>query len=219
MKNLLTAALATFTLLQLPALGQMLQVDLGNISLQPNQSGQVRDLIIENTGPAAVENIFGLNFALQIGDGASGPQVDSISLSAGNSIFSSYAANQVDQGSNRRILFFGIDSGDATLTLPGSSSTLIARLTLDTTGLDAASGPWTISASGAGPLNSATEFVLSDGSSRPIDIFGGGTLAIVPEPSDLAEVAGALMAGFAIWHKARGGSALERELAANKGLD
>jgi len=181
----------------------MLVLDWGSSALQPNQSGQVRDFMIQNIGGALVENIFGLNFAMQVGDGTSGPRVDSVNLYAGDSIFASYQVNQVNQGSSPWILFFGIDSGGVPVSMAGTSSTLLARVTFDTTGLSSGSGPWTVSGNDVGPLGSATGYVLVGGESRQIDAFVNGTLTVVPEPAESGIAAGLLVVAFVAWKKLR----------------
>jgi hypothetical protein len=178
-------------------------IDVGNISLQPNQSGQTVDLSIQNTSASPTGNIFGLNFAMQIGNGTSGPQVTGVSLFAGNSIFASFSANQQNQGSDSWRVFYGIDSGGPALALPASSTTLLARLTIDTTGLTQSDGPWTLSLKNISPGNIATEYVLVSTAPLPIDTINDGTLTIVPEPHEYALMAGLGLAGFAGYRRWR----------------
>jgi hypothetical protein len=200
----LFAMSVTLALAQLTGHAQFLILDLGNIVLQPEQGNQQVDLIIQNTDSNPLDNIFGLNFALQIADGASGPQVNGVSLYFGNSIFSSYSANQIDQGSTTRSVFYGIDAGGTPVSLPAQSSTLLARLTFDTTGVSGPSGPYAIAASDVGPIHSSTSYVLIGGSTRPIDTLLNGTITIVPEPTSstlMASLASLVVAGFIRWKK------------------
>jgi hypothetical protein len=69
----------------LESVGAVLNINLGSVALQPNQAGQTVDFFIQNTGSSSLDNIFGLNFSMQVGDGTSGPQVQAVSLHDGNS--------------------------------------------------------------------------------------------------------------------------------------
>jgi hypothetical protein len=178
-------------------------IDVGNNSLQPNQIGQTVDLFVQNTSGTPTGNIFGLNFAMQIGDGTSGPKVTGVSLFAGNSIFASFSSNQQDQGSTFWKVFYGIDDGGSAVSLPASSTTLLARLTIDTTGLTQADGPWPLSLKNISPGNSATAYVLVGGAPLPVDTINDGTLTIVPEPHEYMLMAGLGLAGFAAYRRCR----------------
>jgi hypothetical protein len=186
---------AALSLAQFSASGQLLYLDMGAVELQPNQGGQVHDFYIQNLDSTPLGNIQGLNFYMQVGDGSSGPRVESLSLYDGNSIFSSFSENQANQGSTYWKIFYGIDS--TSLTLPALSSTLLARVTFDTTGIGSGSGPWTISPSvDFEGTQYNTEYVLSGGTMfREIDMVNAGTLTVVPEPSAYGIVAGVMLIG------------------------
>ena len=192
------AALAALSLTQLPSSAQFIQVTVGAIELQANQSGQVVDLFVENTNPTALTSLGGLNFALQIGDGTSGPVIEGINLGAGSSVFA--GGTQTDQGSDSWHAFFGIDVGTP-VSLPASSSTLLARVTFSTVGLSASSQSWALSLNNVGgndPVLNATHYVTEPGNnSRTLDSIVNGTLTVVPEPAAYATAMGLLALGLA----------------------
>ena len=130
----------------------VLTIDVGAVQLQPDMANQSLDFFIQNNSSSPVGSIFGLNFRAQVDGGAAGPKImpdpTGIQLYAGTSLFDSFTANQVDQGSDSWTVFYGIDTGGNGVSVPASSSTLLARITFDTTGLHPGDGPWTLSFDG-----------------------------------------------------------------------
>jgi hypothetical protein len=151
---------------------------LGALTLAPEQEGQTVDLVVRNSGADPVNGLFGLNFALQVGDGTAGPKITSVNLAVPGSIFAGYAVNQVDQGSNPWIAFYGIDTAGRAASLPPTSSTVLARVTFDTRGLGPAVGLWSLSIRDVGPFHGATEYVLTSGATQRLDQVRDGQLTL-----------------------------------------
>jgi hypothetical protein len=199
MKRLLTSITAAAALLfpQLSGSAQMLILDLGNVQLLPNESGQAHDFFVQNIGdPVSVD---GLQFVLRVGDGTSGPKIQDVSLFAGNSVFSAAAANQERlAGSDFWTVAYSIDS--AAVTIPASSQTLMARVTFDTSGIGVGSGPWVLSPS----VDLDVDFTLStfySGASSPEISLASGSLTVVPEPATYGIATGLLLIGAAGFRK------------------
>ncbi len=199
-------AVAAFTAAQLPASAQLV-AHLDGIELQANQVGQVFDFLVENTGDVAVTGIDGFTFVLKVGDGTAGPRIQGVDLKYGSSVFGPSAYVQSgpldpDPGTSEPLdlyAFYIIDSdGVHPATLAAHTTTVLARLTFNTTGLTVADGPWPVSIEGS-------EYTLNVLSGNPqylgFDSGTTGTLTIVPEPSAYAAVMGVLMVGFAGWRR------------------
>ncbi len=165
------------------------------ITLQPSQSGQVVDISIRNDS-TPLANIYGLNFMAQVGDGASGPKITDVKLNYGDSIFKSFIS--IDQGSSSWQVFYGISVYPSpTVSIP-SGSTLLARLTFDTTGLSG-SGPWPIVFNNI--LGESTKYVLGDLDNTPLAIdnfVSGQIITAVPEPASFALATGLLLLSLGV---------------------
>lgn len=186
-KSLLTAA--ALTAAALPASAQLV-AELGDVTLQPNQSGQIVDIFVENLSSSPVLGIDAFNFVLQVNDALSGPKIQSVDLLTGTSVFNTGNFTQAGPigGSTDWIAGFNLDSdGHHPTTIPGNSLTLLARVTFDTTGILASMGPL--------PLSVAdTLYTLNalSGNSTTV-VFSsttGGTITVVPEPQQYAMAAG-----------------------------
>ena len=201
------ATIAALHVVQLSSSGQFIQVNVGNVPLQPNQSGQIVDFSVENTSPTALGSVFGLNFLMQVGDGTAGPVIQEVSLFSGDSIFATFSGNQSVAGGSWAISA-GIDtgSGSTVISLPGSSSTLLARVKFDTTGLGLGSGPWTLNFNNVGPSHLATAYAQEIGgtpSSRAFDSIINGSISIVPEPAAYSVVMGMFAVGLVAYRRFR----------------
>jgi hypothetical protein len=201
MKTLLSSVLVTVTLGLAPqAVAQItLTANLNNITLEPNLKDQVRDITIQNTGTASLDNILGMDFVMQIGNGSTGPKIQSVSLSAGNSIFAGNVSGEALVDSTSWTVFYEVDA-TSTLSLPASGpATLLARVTFDTTGL-LPNTQWTASLKDVSVAGTpySTSYLFGTGSPRPLDTVLNGTISVVPEPVHFATVSGLSLLGLAL---------------------
>ncbi len=162
-----------------------LSINVGNTNLLPNTPGQAVELFV--TGGDLVQ---GMNLYTLITDGFSvipgstmdGPNITGINLTSGT-IFS---------GNNTGGMFTSSDqywiSQISTSTGTVSANGLIATLTVDTTGFNLGSGPFSLKLSGT--PDGDTDFA-------PIPItITNGQLSIIPEPSTWALAACLMLFGI-----------------------
>ena len=72
---------------------------------------------------------------MQIGDGSAGPKIQSVSLSAGNSIFSGNVASESDLGGTSWTVYYALEANIPVSLAASSPATLMAQVTFDTTGI------------------------------------------------------------------------------------
>jgi hypothetical protein len=206
MKTLLNSVLAAAVLglAQQAAAQVILTADLNNITLEPGLGGQVRDITIQNTGSTSLDNILGLDFVMQIGDGSAGPKIQSVSLSAGNSIFAGNVSGEGLVDHTDWTVFYTVDATSA-VPLPASGpATLLARVTFDTTGVTP-NTQWTASLKDVTVSGTpySTQYNFSADSPRALDNVLNGTITVVPEVPQFAIVAGVGLLALALGRRIR----------------
>ena len=161
-------------------------IALEHYQLLPNEPGQTIEIWVAGT-----EEIMGVNFFAQIGDGLSGPLITEIDLLDGT-IFES---NNWGQWA---FVTLPSPSADAyTMTdLSASSPTvlangLLARITIDTMGFDGGSWPLRLTDT----LHGTTAFLDGALAEHSVDV-NLGSVSIIPEPVSLVGIA---MAALAVW--------------------
>lgn len=201
-------AMALATLLALSAkLQAALILQTGAVNLQPNLAGQVIDFFVQNDSASEVL-VSGLEFSLQVGDSGPGSEgglgtVDGPNITSANLLTDTPFATD-NEGTPANLGFpqlaiysLGTGSGDP-VSLPGNTSSKLARVTFDTTGF--ASGVWSLAFGNT--LNDATKYLYSDGVvvvDVPLTITDGTlSISVVPEPGDYALAAGGSLVAFAL---------------------
>ena len=136
---------------------------------------------------------------MQIGDGSSGPRIQSVSLSAGTSIFSGNVASEGNLGGTPWTVYYALEANTPVSLAASSPATLLAQVTFDTTGIGSG-GPWPVSLKDiqiqGTPFSS--EYVLGAGGPHTIDAVINSSITVVPEPRQMAGVAGLLLGLFAL---------------------
>lgn len=174
-----------------------LVITTGDRVLLPNQTGQALDLFVDNPGTELPYG--GLNFSIRIGaDGSSGPILTGVNLLDGTPLFAEAFGGQFAEASNTpREQFWSVAS--PTATLPAGRS-LLATLTLATTGIE--SGSWTLNLQALGMPN--TQLLDHEGQEHELVIVNG-TLSVitpVPEPAEIGVMAGLWLLTLSLWHAA-----------------
>jgi len=186
-----------------PALAE-LRFEVGVQYLLPNQAGQTVDFFIANTDSAPVV-VGGLDIFLQVADGGpsaggviAGPSISNVNLLTGPL----WTAANAQQGSDERntpqrhfsaVMINSIEPPFPTLA--ASSSTRVGQATIDTTGFS--QGTWDLSLQ-----SEYSQSGLSGPKGEIIGLtLGNGTIAIVPEPGELALLVGGGGLLFALLRK------------------
>jgi len=142
-----------------------LLIDASDHRIVADRAGQEIEILVAGGGDVA-----GLDLALQMADGTSGPLVTDVDLETGT-IFANNNSGQTDNGSTDRRKFFSITTSSGTVTAEG----LLATLTLDTTGITE-EGEYTFTLTDV--LGSDTQLLDAAAASLPVT-FRGGTLEVV----------------------------------------
>jgi len=167
-------------------------INVGNIDLLPNQSGQQHIFQVQNTGGTAVETL-GIQFNIQIDSGGAlivAPTITAVNILT-STIFASDNNGQAGGADTvRRWEVYTLENGS--LPKPGipTGFSTVATVTFDTTGFS--SGTWnlflTTPAGGTAYLDPNTGDPMAM-------TLNAGTLTVVPEPVNVAlGVFGCLMA-------------------------
>lgn len=131
-------------------------------------------------------HVAGMNIAIQIGDGSSGPVIKSVNLDS-DTIFDGNNTGSTNQGSLDRQAFWGITTAAGSIPITDG---LIATIEVDAAGLTEGSFALTLSS----VLGAPTE--LLDTSASPIGLMVvDGQINIVPEPGTTG-ILGLAIAGF-----------------------
>jgi len=173
MKKLLCLCAAFGYLITLSAnLQAALTINVGNTNLLPNTPGQAVQLFVNGGDSVQGMNLYTLitdGFPAVPGSTQNGPNITGINLTTGT-IFS---------GNNTGAMFTSSDqywiSQISTSTGTVAANGLIATLTVDTTGFNSGSGPFSLKLSGTPDGN-------TDFAPVPVTITNG-QLTIIPEPS------------------------------------
>lgn len=178
----------------------------GDHVLQPNQSGQTVQILLENDGVSSVD-VDTFEFFAIIGDG--GPFADSAvavptitgyDLHTDTPFASNFLPEVTTSGGDGVIqAYISAASGSVSIA-PGTMP--IATLTVDTTGFQVGDDPWILA------LQSFTMGISSQlvrlGEPVAAELLSGEmTLAAVPEPAPMAVAAGLGLLGFALWRRYR----------------
>lgn len=178
----------------------------GDHVLQPDQSGQTVQILLENDGPSSVD-VDTFEFFAIIGDGGpaagSGVAVPSITgydLHTGTPFASNFQPEVTTSGGDGVIQAYISTASGSVSIAPGIMP--IATLTIDTTGFQVGDDPWTLA------LQSFTMEISSQlvrlGDPVAAELLSGEiSLAAVPEPAPMAVAAGLGLLGFALWRRHR----------------
>jgi hypothetical protein len=184
MQRRFVVLVAVIAVLAMPALvSAAVTVNVGNHVLQPNQAGQVVDIIITSTAGEGL-NSMDLDILLA---GPGSPTATALSLNGVGTLFAQNASTifpGIDPPSDTE-LFQSVANNAAVNSVIGASSVL-ARVTFDTTGIFAGVFPWSVDdaeASGGGSFGSS--FQATGGPVIPQLIAGELSIFVVPEPSSI----------------------------------
>jgi hypothetical protein len=177
-----------------------------SISAQPGDIGDSFDVLLTNSGPAAVA-VAGFNFEVSVADpditltGADYTTVAEPYIFAGNSLFqdSSIPLNFVNaDGYSPQILDAGDVANDGVGTTVGVGQSVDLGQVLFDVSSPAQTGPFAVTFSGeVSDVAAANNLSTPDESLIDVDSFSGGTIVVassVPEPSSLIGVVLVLMA-------------------------
>jgi len=187
----------------------LILLSAGDHTLLPNQPGQTLTLHVNNTGLTPI-TVDGFTLFLMIGDGGPVlggnpvPAVTGVDLHTGTA-FNGNFTPEIDQGSQDGIVQWYITPQTVNTTIAPGLSTL-ATLTIDTTGFGPTAEPWTLALSGNMPSFGfiSSSYVLGSVEVSDVTLAGGSlSLAAVPEPSEVALVAGLGLIGFGVWRRIR----------------
>jgi hypothetical protein len=166
------------------------------LSAQPGDIGDSFDVLVTNSGPAAV-TVAGFVFEVAVADtdisltGANYSTVGAPYIFAGNSLFQDFGLplNFTNtSGGSPQILDAGdvADYGESTTIAPGASTDL-GQVTFDVSS-SAQTGQFAVTFSGeVSGLADANNLSTPDATTINVDSFSGGTISVssVPEPSSL----------------------------------
>ncbi len=159
---------------------------VGDHPLLPNMADQTIEISV--TGGDEVE---GLDFFVQIGDGTDGPIISDLDVLIGTIFDGKNTGGSAVYQNDRTAAF-------VTTTPPGQMATtdgLLATVTVDTTGLMLGDGPW--------DLNLEFGTFTTAFATIPAEITNG-SISIVPEPATVAMLLGVFaMAPLALFYRRR----------------
>jgi hypothetical protein len=169
-------------------------INVGTISLQPNQAGQIVEFQLTVTNPTAVNSINGFEFNIQVGDGGAdlggsdlGPVITGINLVGGTiwaTATSPTQANVVEFDLARQ------SSVDFATPIALTGTPIIARVEFSTLGIGPNSTAPLLLTGVAGSFDTK---LFAGASEVPLTITNG-FVTTVPEPASLAMVAVAAVA-------------------------
>jgi hypothetical protein len=186
------------------AAGKLLLVDLGRIDLAPNQAGQWVTLNVQNVSGGPIE-VSGLNFSLQIADTGpaseggfgeiDGPNIQAVDLVTGTVFDQNSPGTQIG-GGPPQAGSWSTTTSSGTVVLEAGSTTRIANVQFDTTGLPS-TGSWSVLLAldvPALPLNIPTTYTDPVGQEILVNYVVGEV--VVPEPWAVSLVSGLGLAGW-----------------------
>ena len=173
-------------------------INVGNISLAPNEAGQQREVYVStDSGTTDVE---GLEFYVRVGAGDGsviGPTISGLDVVGDSTLFSTNNSGPTypDVLPQFRDAFVTTATGSVPIT---TSPVGLALVTFDTTGLS--SGSWALS------LSSPTEYGFVTNFAPTNAVITDGTITInnVPEPSMLVMLGGMSPVLLVWWRYRRG---------------
>lgn len=156
-------------------------IDVGTHELLPNTPNQMIEIRVTNITGAAVDDIQGLNFDVQIGDGLGiHPIFTDVDIIAATIFASNNLGQSIPEGGS-------FLQAQARMTLTESSfvdaNGLLATLTIDTTDVFAGSFPLSVGAGST--ILGPTGFINGLGDTVSA-IITDGSVTIVPEPASVA---------------------------------
>lgn len=171
------------------AASAVLFLDVGTVQVPENASGFQFEIYVNNTGDEAVE-VAGLIFNLQVADSGpadrgglgsiAGPEIASVDILTGTA-FASNNTGQFDGAGSLQFANASVTTGSGTVPLLANTLTLVATVTLDTTGFFSP-GTWELRLGDT--VNGSTRFL--DASAESIlPIIQNGFLVAVPEPAGM----------------------------------
>lgn len=166
----------------MPGLGAQAEpvINVGTHELVPNTPNQKIEIRVTNITGAAVDDIQGLNFNVQIGNGLGvQPIFTNVDIIAATIFASNNLGQSIPEGGS-----FPQAQARTTLTESGfvDANGLLATLTIDTT--DVFAGTFALSVGDGSTLLGPLTFINGLGDTVPAT-FTDGSIFIVPEPSSL----------------------------------
>lgn len=191
-------------------MAQILMIDLASqpVNLLPDTPGQQVGLYISNTDSSALlADAATLKFQLDDGvAGAGVPRITGIDAITGTPWASAggFQVSQTAQDEYWDVRVFANFLAGQHATLPGSGSTLLATLTVDTTGVSG--GSWSFRMAGLDVDAVDTKYEVSGGGTLfPTASVGAVNIAVVPEPEAVACLTALGLAGMTTWRRLRRG--------------
>lgn len=197
MRNSILFALA-LALVAGTAQGNLL-IDVGQISLLPNQAGQKVNFFVYSDAPNSTQ---GLNFNIQLGDG--GPAVGGVDITPSITSLDPIGPGTLFQFNHLPPHFEYFPPSLATTSFPDAGGvvpipvgpSLLAVVTFDTTGF----GPgYSTTLKLADTVNGDTQLLLAAG----FQTINNGSITIVPEPGSLALAAIGLVGMMVLAYRRR----------------
>ena len=169
-------------MLALPALAKAaVTITVPNQGLLPNMSGQFIDIMIAAT---AGEGLNSMDFDLVINNLAAGaPPVTALNITSAPTLWAANATTLfpgIDPPSSTEI--FQSVANNSAVDSPIGVSSVLARLTVDTTGFGAGGGPWSLELDNPG---GAAPTVLQAVGGPVLPTIINGSMFIIPEPSSV----------------------------------
>jgi len=182
LKLLIRSAAVGLSLVLISPAAAGLFLDVGNITLSPNQADQQRVFQVQNTGGAPVETL-GIQFNIQIADGSAiilTPTITHVDILTGTIFQDDNTSQGGRMDTVRRWEVYTLENGSPPKPSVPTGFSTVATVTFDTTGFSA--GSWGLSFSV--PSGSTAYF---DASGNPLAMtLYDGTLTVVPEPVNVA---------------------------------
>jgi hypothetical protein len=185
----------------------ILSIDVGNITLNPNQAGQQRDVYIQNTGDTDFQ-AQGLTLRLQLDDGLGGgnaPTISNVNAVNGTPWEGQLGSviNQTTQTEFWDVRVLSDAFGGKSATLGAQSQTKLATVTFDTTSLS--SGTWAFKLAGFDitPNPGDSKYNALGSGTEIFPTVNNGLISVVPEPASYALATGIILIGAAAFKQCR----------------
>ncbi len=195
MKTASIGGLLCVLLLTLPVNASLI-VRAGDHELAPNTANQIIEILIEGQG--SENTLQGINLNIQIADGFTGPKITDVDVVGPGTVFASPNNNGQAGGKITDQIWGGVGTISPTPLTVGAANSVLAKVTIDTTGFFPGSNPWEFKL--LGTLNGDSTLLGTTGSERFVD----GSLSVVPEPASiLTLIAGASLLGPGAYRRLR----------------